>query len=77
MGLNLIPNQDEIQAHLTWYQRSVKDCNVGIEPMHTLGIKVGVKVGFEFVCSLLLVSHCSCSQTVKCINMLEYPNPLS
>ena len=76
-GLESHPNQDEIQAHLTWYQSRVKDCNVGIELMPTLGMRVGVEVGFEVVCSLLLVSHCSCSRNVKCINMLEYPHPLS
>jgi len=37
----------------------VKDCNVeiGLTPM--LGVRVSVEVGFEIVCNLLLVPHCS------------------
>ena len=50
---------------------------MGIEPRLTLGMRVGVEVGFEVVCSLLLVSHHSGSQDVDCINMLEYLHPLS
>jgi len=60
-----------------WYQSGVKDCDVGIGPRPMLGVRVGVEVGFEVVCRLLLVPHRSGSQVVDCINMLESPPPLS
>jgi hypothetical protein len=37
----------------------------------------GVEVGFEVVCNLFLVPHRSGFRVVECINMLEYPPPLS
>ena len=51
----------------------VKDCDVGIGPRPTLGVRVGVEVIF----SLLFVPHRSGFWAVRCINMLEYPHPLS
>lgn len=36
-----------------------------------------LKSVLKLVCSLLLVPHCSDSRAVKCINMFEYPHPLS
>jgi len=45
---------------------------VGIGPRPMLGVSVGVEV----VCSLLLVSYRSGSQTVKCINMFDNPTSL-
>jgi hypothetical protein len=50
---------------------------VGIRLRLTLGVRVGIEVDFEVVCSLLFVSDCSGSQAVECISMLEYPHPLS
>jgi len=38
-----------------------------------LGVKVGVEVCFEVVCSLLSVPHRSGFQDIECINMFEYP----
>jgi len=48
---------------------------VGIGPRPTLGVRVGVEVGFEVVCSLLLVPHRSGCWAVD--NILEFPPPLS
>ena len=48
-----------------------------IGPRPTLGAKVGVEVGFKIVCNLLLVSHCSSSWIVECINVFEYSHPLN
>jgi len=45
------------------------DWNVGIGHRLPLSMRVGFKVGFKNVCSLLFVSHCSGFQVVKCINM--------
>jgi len=56
---------------------SGKDCDVGIGPRPTLGVRVGVEVGFEVVCSLLLVPHHSSSWDVECINTIKYPHPLN
>jgi len=50
---------------------------VGIGLRPTLGVRVGVEVSFEVVCSLLLVPHHSSSRDVECINMLKYPYLLS
>jgi len=43
---------------------------VRIGPKPTLGRKVGVEVGLEVVCSLLLVSHRLGFEVVECINTL-------
>jgi len=51
----------------------VKDCDVGIGPRPTLGVRVGVEVIF----SLLFVPHRSGFWAVRCINMPEYLHPLS
>jgi len=47
MCLNLISKDfwDEIQTHLTWYNRHIKDCNVEIE--HRLALDVKVNIEFE------------------------------
>jgi hypothetical protein len=50
---------------------------VGIGPRSTLDVRVGVEVGFEVVCCLLLVPHRSGSRAVDCINMFESRPPLS
>jgi len=48
---------------------------VGIRSRLTLGVRVDVEIGFEVVCSLLLVLNCL-SSVVECLHMLEYPYPL-
>jgi len=50
---------------------------VGIKPRSTLGVRVGVEVGFKVVCRFLFVPYCSGSQVVECINMYEYHHLLS
>jgi hypothetical protein len=47
---------DEIQAHLTWYQSRVNNCNMRIGLRNILGVKVGVEV----VWSSTLLRFLSC-----------------
>lgn len=46
----------EIWTYLTWYQSLIKDCNVDIWSMLTLGVKVGVEID-SYDVEVCLKSH--------------------